>query len=324
VQYILITVALFATLATFVFAAAILSEPSFETITNWVYTETDADYNDGTLSTAWTTQGTYSYLLSATSMNISNGKHSEATQTVYFTSIDTLSFNARLFVNASNKCEARVLVGSTTVWSQVLPTTETSYLHQEVDLSGYTGSQNLVFQTFATATHNGATLRVYYDNIKLWGSYSNSGRTTISNTFSTLGNSVYMYGENFDTTGTYKIAYYDGGTLHDGADGTKLETDTFTDDADGILDQALIAPSDYPDASYGTWHAVVYKTTGTMPTSYDLVSTDDAAYTVTDTFTVNAPAIPEFPAPIAAVTVVGTCFGIYYWMRKGRPARVRT
>ena len=125
-----------------------------------------------------------------------------------------------------------------------------------------------------------------------------------------------MYGENFDTTGTYKVAYYDGGTNNDGVNGTKLQTDTYTDDTDGILDQCLCRPADYGSASYGTWHAVVYKTTGTMPASYDLVSKADSAYAVTDSFTVQQAAIPEFPTVIASIVVAGICFGIFCWFRK--------
>ncbi len=133
-----------------------------------------------------------------------------------------------------------------------------------------------------------------------------------------------MYGENFDTTGTYKVGYYDGGTAHDGANGTLRETDAYTDDADGILDPSQCRPADWnlAGASYGTWHAVVYKTTGTMPNSYNLVSTGDTAYAVTDSFTVEEACIPEFPTVLAAIGVGGLCFGIYWWMR--RRAKLRS
>ena len=40
-------------------------------------------------------------------------------------------------------------------------------------------------------------------------------------------------------------------------------------------------------------------------------------------FEVAAEAIPEFPTVIAAIMVAGSCFGIYYWMRKRKQFYVR-
>ena len=303
-------------------AATLISEPSFETTANWTYSETDADWNPGGNSTAWKTQGSYSYLLSATDANLSGGTYCQILQSVNFTSIDTLCFDANLWVNTLSKCEARCVVGTTTVWSEVLPNTAANYTHQEVNLSGYAGVQDLIFQVYTVSTHNGATCASYFDNIKLWGSCSDSARTTVSNDFTSYGDIVYMYGENFDTTGTYKVAYYDGGPAHDGAEGTKVQTDTYTDNASGISENCQCRPADYGSSSYGTWNAVVYKTSATMPANYDLVSTSDADYTVTDSFTVQQAAIPEFPTVMAGVMVAGLCFGIYYWMRKRKRANV--
>ncbi|MFC2018743.1 hypothetical protein ACFLU4_02145 [Chloroflexota bacterium] len=302
-----------------VYAAAALLQPSFETVSSWTYTEEDAQYN-GAQSSAWASQGSNSYLLSATNGTISALDHAQIAQTVDMSRIDTLSFDVRGYNSkaAEDVVHTNVYVGGVETWTQALPESLTTYLHNEVDLSAYTGaSTSLAFALEAHVQANAADLGAYFDNVKLWGSYI-SDRTTVTNTFGTSGNSVYMYGENFDSTGTYKVAYYNGGTSHDGTDGAKLETDEFTDDADGILDQSLITPLSYPSASYGTWHAVVYKTTGTMPASYDLVSTGDSAYAVTDSFTVQASAIPEFPTIVAAISVTIMCFGTYYWLRKRR------
>ncbi len=304
--------------ATNVSAATTISEPSFETVNYWTYSETDADWS-GALSTIWKTQGNSSYLFSTSGGNLGNGKYCQILQSVDFTSIDTICFDARLWASSGTACEARCVVGATTVWSQIIPNTETNYLHQEVDVSGYTGTQDLIFRVITTTPHANATCLSYFDNIKIWGSH-NSDRTTVNNDFTSYGDIIYMYGENFDTTGTYKVAYYDGGTAHDGADGAKVETDTYTDDADGILDESQCRPADWeagpPAASYGTWHAVVYKTTASMPNSYDLVSTDNASYVITDSFTVQEAAIPEFPTVMAAIGVAGLCCGIYFRMRK--------
>lgn len=305
--------------ATPVNAATIIANPSFETTANWTFSRADNDWNLGALSEVWKTQGSYSYLLSSTDANIN--KTCQILQSVDFTSIDTLSFDANLYQISGTACEARVIVDTITVWSQVLPNTAANYTHQEVDLSGYAGVQDLIFQIYTSSPHT-STCTSYFDNIKLWGSCSDSARTAVSNDFTGYGDIVYMYGENFDTTGTYKVAYYDGGPAHDGADGTKVQTDTYTDNVSGISENCQCRPADYGSSSYGTWNAVVYKTTGTMPASYNLVSTGDADYTVTDSFTVQQAAIPEFPTVMAGVMVAGLCFGIYYWMRKRKRANV--
>ncbi|MFC1894005.1 hypothetical protein ACFLYR_08335 [Chloroflexota bacterium] len=171
--------------------------------------------------------------------------------------------------------------------------------------------------------HNGRALMngLVWLSDELWESYS--ARWFQEDSFSGSTNRVYMRGVGFDTTGTYKIAYYDGGSNHDGADGDKIQVDVYTDDADGILDESACLLTSHGSSSYGTWHAVVYKTTGNIPNSYDLVSDSDPDYIVEDSFYVHQSAIPEFPTYISAIIAVGLCFGIYYWMRRRRLAYVK-
>ncbi|MFC1893762.1 Loki-CTERM sorting domain-containing protein [Chloroflexota bacterium] len=154
-----------------------------------------------------------------------------------------------------------------------------------------------------------------------WESYSS--QWVREDNFSGSTNHVYMKGVGFDTTGTYKIAYYDGGTTHDGADGTQLDVDLYTDIGDGILDESERLLTSYGSSSYGTWHAVVYKTTGDMPDSYDLVSSSDPGYVVEDSFYVEQSAIPEFPTVLTVIIAMALCAGIYLWMRKRRLAYVK-
>ncbi len=144
-------------------AATLISNPSFETTANWTYTDPDIVWNPGVLSEVWKTQGSYSYLLSSTGASLSKDSYCQILQTVDFTSIDTLSFDANLWVNTLSKCEARVVVGAVLVWSETLPNTAANYTHQEVDLSADTGVQNLIFQVYAVSTHNNATCNSYFD-----------------------------------------------------------------------------------------------------------------------------------------------------------------
>jgi len=305
---------------------AIILEPSFETVANWTYSETDNDIA-GAQSSAWSSglAGTNSYLISIAGKNIVTGGYGQILQSVNFSLIDTISFDVYLQADTTGEFEARMLVGAAQVWSQAVPTTATEYLHREVDVSSYTGAQDLIFQIVDLVGAKSATISCYFDNIRQWGSYSDSGHTTVSNDFVSAGDIAYMQGENIAVaTGTYKVAYYDGGTLNDGADGAKVGTDvSFTYatvpelPTDGVL-TSQVRPSDYDGtgASYGTWNAVIYKTTGSMPASYDLVNTGDAAYIITDSFYVQPDCIPEFSTVITAIGVAGLCFGIYFWTRK--------
>jgi hypothetical protein len=148
-----------------------------------------------------------------------------------------------------------------------------------------------------------------------WESYSDLGHTTLENSFSGATNHVYMRGEGFDTTGTYKVAYYDGGTNHDGADGAQIQVDVYTNDADGVLESECLFTS-HGSSSYGTWHAVVYKTAGIIPYSYDLVSNSDPDYVVEDSFYVEQSAIPEFPTALGAIAALVLSASFYIWFRR--------
>jgi len=189
-----------------------IENPGFETpdtppnIANWAYSETDKDY-DGRQVTAWASQGTYSYEIWSTA-NIGAGQSAQITQTVDFTSIDTISFDHWGNHEAADIFEARMLVGAAQVWSHTCPMGISENLHIEVDVSGYSGSLDLIIRVVNISGGPASTDHYCrFDNIKIWGSYSNIARTTVSNDFTTYGVTVYMYGENFDTTGHYKVAY---------------------------------------------------------------------------------------------------------------------
>jgi len=299
--------------------------PSFETpdtapsIANWAFSEVgDNDYEGAQAeSPEWVTQGTYSYKISIPAKNITMDAYAQILQSVNFNPIDTISFDANLQADTALEFEARVLVGTTTVWGpQAVPTVATPYLHQEVDVSSITTQEDLIFRIVDLTGAKSATISCYFDNIRIWGSYSDEvARTTVSNNFANYGDSVYMYGENIAVAvDTYKVAYYDG-------DGYKMGTDVVFDitvpPTDGVL-QSEIRPADYEGAGagFGTWHAVVYNTTGSMPASYAAVSKADSGYIITDSFYVEESCIPEFPTVIGGIGVAGLCFGIYYWKRK--------
>ena len=76
-----------------------------------------------------------------------------------------------------------------------------------------------------------------------------------------------------------------------------------------------------PHVYYTRQYATVYDDQAYSPSDHD---PNDSHLVYDDGFTVQSTAIPEFPMVIAAIGVAGLCFGIYYWMRKRRPAHVQT
>ena len=145
--------------------------------------------------------------------------------------------------------------------------------------------------------------------------YSDAGVTGCT-TFTSANHTAYIYGYayEYDYDGTppagmdYHIAYYDNS-------GAKVASVADTSNYNRSIDAAYDLTTD-ANAQAGAWHAVVY---------LDSVASPPETYTASDNnsvmeveFTVEQSAIPEFPAVIAGVVVMGMCFGIYCWMRKMR------
>ncbi|MFC1984489.1 hypothetical protein ACFLU0_00540 [Chloroflexota bacterium] len=319
--FILILV-LLASFTTLVWAAAgTILEPSFETISNWTYSETDADFVDDQRSTTWTTLGTYSYRVSSTA-NVSVNTYCQILQSIDFTGLDTITFDANLYGESANDFSASVLVGSNTKWTQIAPTTATNYLRQEIDVSGDSGTLDLIFRV--TVDKNPSTNKdmiAYFDNIKTWGSYDDSSQTnvwgTVGNPYTVLGESAYMYGRNFESD-TYTVAFYDAG-------GTKVGSDVSATLNGTNLSCELALDTD-PLATAGTWNAAVFNSSGSPPATRVDKATISAlpGYVIEDDFEVAQSAIPEFPVAITAIIIAVVCFIIYYWIKKRRLINIPT
>ena len=150
-------------------------------------------------------------------------------------------------------------------------------------------------------------------SLPTWESYSDSGHTTQTDTFSGATNHDYQHGEGF-ASGTIKVGYYDGG-------GTLRETDTYTGFAGGTLSSQCHFPDYVGVATAGTWHAVTVRQADSLPSTY-AAAILDAQYLINDDFTVEASAIPEFPTVLVAIVSLSLCGGIYLWFRR-RTAAVR-
>ena len=283
-----------------------IEDPSFEAVTNWIYDETDGDYTDGAQSTDGVTQGIYSYKFACTAAGIGPAKYTEIAQTVNFSLLDRFSFDCQLEADQTN-FEAQVWADGTKVWSKAVPTTQTVYTHEAVDVSGITStSAALAFRIENIGGTGNYNMASYFDNIKIWGSHSDATWTTVCNSFSGATNHGYMYGENFDA-GSTKVGWYDG-------NGDWVETDTYLAWGGGVLNWSECQFTDDPSAAAGDWHAVVLLQADDPPATY-AAAIADPDFVADDTFNVDATAIPEFPEVMAAIGVAGLCFGIYYRMR---------
>jgi len=171
-------------------------------------------------------------------------------------------------------------------------------------------------EVWVVVDYTPATLESYRDaaHTIVWG--------TVANPYDSTYSTAYMNGTNYLPSHSYRVIYYDGNTE---TGGDQVVADNQSSTAGYELSSQIILSS-YPASQAGTWHAVVYDNevlgASTPPATYnDRLTTN--AYVYDDDFEVLQGAIPEFPTVIAGIVVAGSCFGIFYWMRKRRLAYVK-
>ena len=126
-------------------------------------------------------------------------------------------------------------------------------------------------------------------------SYSNFPRTVVCNEFGIPNCTVYMKATGISPpTAEVVIKYYDA-TIPEPVEvqsepGCAVKGEFLTE----------IKPSNFPNATSGCWTAKLYKGTNLL---------------ATDTFTVQASAIPEFPVWWAGLLIAGMVLGIYWIFR---------
>jgi len=151
-----------------------------------------------------------------------------------------------------------------------------------------------------------------------WESYNDPDHTTVEDNFSGSTNHVYMQGTGF-AVGNYTVGYYDG-AVAGGGNLTAVDENIIVNGT-GILNSQYLLTTD-PNATGGTWHALVQPASGytALHSDYNIAvgAPDTYGLLANDSFIVEQSAIPEFPTVLAGVAVAGSCFGIYYWMRKRR------
>ena len=120
-------------------------------------------------------------------------------------------------------------------------------------------------------------------------------------------------GEGFQVIHTYAVGYYDGSIT---GGGLNVASDTgLLSGTSGNLSSQYLLTTDF-NAIPGTWHAVVFDSDLGAPSANYTAALSSPAYVTDDSFVVEAGAIPEFTTVIAAIVVSGSCFGLYFWMRR--------
>ncbi|MFC2014999.1 hypothetical protein ACFLUP_03305 [Chloroflexota bacterium] len=171
------------------------------------------------------------------------------------------------------------------------------------------------FKPVSAGTASMKNSRIIAIRMNTCESYFDSAHTTVSDNFTNLTGTLYFWAQGLSTNTDYKVSYYDH-------DGDKISSDVdVTSNANGTLATEFDLSTDSGAAPGANWRAAVFTSSASPPTTWDAVS-GTTGFIMADRFHVEASAIPEFPDLIAAIAVTGSCFAIYIWMRKRRPAYV--
>lgn len=144
--------------------STIILDPSFESVTNWTYSETKSTYT-GEQSTSYVTDGTYSYALTATGGDEDQNRYCQILQNVDFTNIKRIKFHIHTESTGQSRAFSYVSVtaGATTIYSKANYYDVPSYTGWvDVDVSAVTGAQDLIFRCGCNACTN------IYPNTYLW------------------------------------------------------------------------------------------------------------------------------------------------------------
>ncbi len=158
-------------------AANPILEPGFETVSHWAFSTNQSSLFDGSQSTAWTTEGSYSYQIEYSNVFIGVASWGQLQQTVDYSDIETITFDARLIGQAlaiGAGVTAEVYAGSDLLWSTEIVTGTNDFLNQSIDVTPYSGAQSLQFRiSVPLSVGLGAAGDFLFDNLRV---------TNVSNT----------------------------------------------------------------------------------------------------------------------------------------------
>lgn len=124
-----------------------------------------------------------------------------------------------------------------------------------------------------------------------WGSYSDPAHAVPCESFAEYHDTIYAYGTGFIKNTWYTIKWTDGG-------GQVILTEVNKSGGNGLLESChVVNDTNAP----GLWYSRVYLSTTLV---------------ASDTFTVEASAVPEFPTMLSGLMVAGACTSIFWKLRR--------
>ena len=172
------------------------------------------------------------------------------------------------------------------------------------------GSHTIKIQYKSSKTSITSTIknaRILAIKVNTLQSYEDSAVTTRT-VFDSSHHTIYVYGYAYEYKWTpapgapmpYKVVYYDGGTSHNGVNGTKVCTDSVNSNYNRSIYSTLDF-NGYPASSYGTWHAVVYRADTGDPQPAGTYTANDSNSIMEIGFTVQQDAISNNPPSMTYV-----------------------
>lgn len=135
----------------------------------WTYNEVDPNNTlTGTTISEWKTEGENSYKLWKTRDNTNaTGDYCELYKNIDLTDIERLYFDARLFGNRTmSQNTAQVYVSGDKLWEKEFGSFA-EYLGETIDVSSYTGTENLVFRLYLGGNLDSSENQAFYiDNLR--------------------------------------------------------------------------------------------------------------------------------------------------------------
>lgn len=152
---------------------------------------------------------------------------------------------------------------------------------------------------------NARSVAIRFDSME---SYTTSGHTAVSNSYSGSGARAYIWVNGISpSSANYVVSYYDG-------NGNKVATDSSqtTNSMGQLVSEYLFSTN--ISAAPGTWHAAVFEGASTPSAWVDVLSA--SGYVTSDTFEVSASSIPELPGMFSLALAVAMCLATYFSLKK--------
>jgi len=140
-----------------------IAEASFETVSSWTYSETDANFT-GARDSGWASKGTYSYKFTNGGSAISANAYAQILQSTDVTSWNSISLDYNITaISNAGEMTLQIIFGSTVIASTELTVSSGTLIG---DCSAINGTQNVIIKILAGADDGSSNSMVcYVDNL---------------------------------------------------------------------------------------------------------------------------------------------------------------